>query len=238
MPSKPRGTLSRRTVMSGAAAGAGALLLNGCLPEDVAPFFDAGVPDAGLPDAREPDAGMPDAGVTDAGVTPQCAETEDNLEGPYYRAHAPFRSVLANPADGEWLVISGIAAGMGSPNGGQCIPLTGMLLDVWAADAGADYHMASSEFLFRGRFYPGKDGRFTFETVLPGRYLNGNAYRPRHIHLKASHPGYVPLTTQIYFEGDPYIAIDPFVHPSLVIPLHQTATGAWHGAFPVVLAKV
>ena len=32
------------------------------------------------------------------------------------------------------------------------------------------------------------------------------------IHVKVYAPGYAPLTTQLYFKGDPYNAIDPFIN--------------------------
>jgi hypothetical protein len=34
-----------------------------------------------------------------------------------------------------------------------------------------------------------------------------------------SHPAGTPLTTQLYFEGDPFNDVDPFIVDSLVMPL-------------------
>ncbi|MGH8579026.1 MAG: hypothetical protein ACREVK_02510, partial [Gammaproteobacteria bacterium] len=31
-------------------------------------------------------------------------------------------------------------------------------------------------------------------------------FRPAHIHFTVRHPDYEPLTTQLYFKGDPYLA--------------------------------
>jgi hypothetical protein len=44
------------------------------------------------------------------------------------------------------------------------------------------------------------------------------------------------LTTQLYFEGDPYIKTDPFVRPSLIIPLTQI-NDVWYGTFDIVLGQ-
>ena len=104
---------------------------------------------------------------------------------------------------------------------------------MWRGTDGA-YDLTDPGFFWRGRFHADAAGHYAFETILPGRYLNGATYRPRHIHLKASHPGYAELTTQIYFEGDPFIPSDPFVRSSLVIPLGNVV-GVLRGDFPIVL---
>jgi hypothetical protein len=41
-----------------------------------------------------------------------------------------------------------------------------------------------------------------FESIYPGKYLNGIAYRPAHIHFKITPPSYPVLITQLYFQGD------------------------------------
>ena len=38
--------------------------------------------------------------------------------------------------------------------------------------------------------------------------LGRHAWRPKHIHFKVSHDGYLPLTTQVYFEGDQWLHDD------------------------------
>ena len=60
-------------------------------------------------------------------------------------------------------------------------------------------------------------GRYAIRTLVPGRYLNGKRYRPSHIHVKLRAKGREELTTQLYFDGDPYIDGDPFVVSSLVM---------------------
>ncbi|MFJ2158067.1 catechol 1,2-dioxygenase [Streptomyces sp. NPDC087856] len=71
----------------------------------------------------------------------------------------------------------------------------------------------------RGKVITDRDGRFEFRTMMPGIETLGFApdgplagltkalelpgLRPRHIHAMISADGCLPLTTQIYFDGDP-----------------------------------
>jgi protocatechuate 3,4-dioxygenase beta subunit len=160
--------------------------------------------------------------------TPQCLETEDNILGPYYRAGAPFRTILADPDEGQPLHIDG------SVSGPDCQPLAGALLDLWQANDDGVYDLKSPDFLWRGRMNAGKDGIYSFDSILPGRYPSGSDYRPRHIHFMVSSPGSLSLTTQLYFAGDPYLKTDPYVRPSLIIELEGDET-QWSGTFNIVL---
>ena len=56
-----------------------------------------------------------------------------------------------------------------------------------------------------GQLKVNDDGTYVFRTIKPGRYRIGGGFRPAHIHLKVSHPGYGTVTTQLYFQGDPYV---------------------------------
>jgi catechol 1,2-dioxygenase len=64
--------------------------------------------------------------------------------------------------------------------------------------------------------------------------------RPAHIHFTISSPGHAPLTTQLYFQGDPYLGHDmcgPACHsddPHRIIELATQARGLL-GTFDVVL---
>ena len=55
-------------------------------------------------------------------------------------------------------------------------------------------------------------GDYRIKTIVPGpyplKYIGFDGWRCRHIHFKLSHPDYRELTTQMYFEGDPWIAQD------------------------------
>ncbi len=155
-----------------------------------------------------------------------CTATADNIEGPYYRVGAPLRSDLTEPGMlGVPMVIRGTVA---SPD---CMPIAGAELDVWQADADGGYDNDGVDdppggaFVLRGRMLTDAQGRYELRTIIPGHYLNGAQFRPAHIHVSVRAPGFAPLTTQLYFEGDPYNEIDPFIIESLIMPLADEAGG-------------
>lgn len=130
-----------------------------------------------------------------------CSPTRSDVLGPFYVANAPSRALLAGPDEpGDRLVVRGRVLGP------DCrTPLRHALLDVWQADANGQYHDEKDNFRLRGQLLTDDTGSFAFTTVVPGRYkLEGN-YRPAHIHFIVSHPRHQPLTTQLYFKGDPYL---------------------------------
>ena len=65
--------------------------------------------------------------------------------------------------------------------------------------------------------------KLCFESIQPGKYLNGSYYRPSHIHYKVIYKNNPEFITQLYFEGDSSIDIDPWASdPSAIdriIPL-------------------
>ena len=150
--------------------------------------------------------------------------TDNNIEGPVYVAGAPELErpyVLPRRADepGEKLMFSGMVR---STDG---TALAGATLDVWQANGAAEYsnfQPGVPDYNLRGRLTTDENGSFEFETVLPSPYeiptggatgrllaaLGRSAFRPAHIHFKISHEGAAPLTTQIYFEDDPWIDAD------------------------------
>jgi len=215
----PRGLTRRELLRWGMVGGAGLWLL-GCGNETA-----GGGPDTGLAsDAAtgpNPDAAVGDGAVLmpDAATPPVCDETLENIEGPYYRAGAPTRSVLVNGATpGVHLSLSGLVRAVGS-----CLPLAGATVDLWQADSAAVYD--STGYNFRGKVITDANGAYAFETIIPGHYLNGAQYRPAHIHMKVSAPGFPLLTTQLYFVGDPYNAIDPWYLPRLAMTTTDVGQG-------------
>ena len=171
-----------------------------------------------------------------------CRSTEDNPAGPFYIPGAPFQSRLApENQPGERLRISGrVLAGPG------CTPLAGAVVDVWHASAEGFYYgleatraLKPEEYLLRGRVKTGKDGRYSFDTIMPGNYKVTETWtRPRHIHYIVSHPKAKSLTTQLYFEGDPHNKTDPLMKASLIITLKRQkdeAAAGYEGVFDIVL---
>jgi len=170
-----------------------------------------------------------------SGPTPSCEETADDIEGPYYKPGAPElvpndegRALLSPEEPGERIVLEGRVLG------GDCAPLADAELDLWHADAAGTYDLKG--FVLRGRFRTASDGRFAIDTVLPGRYLNGATYRPRHLHLKVRAKGHAELTTQLYFPGDPYNTTDPFFDERLLVA-DETVGGERFARFEFVLAS-
>jgi len=140
-----------------------------------------------------------------------CEETEDNIEGPFYKPGAPERTALAEPGmKGTRLVISGRVLDT------RCQPLPHALLDVWQCDADGVYD--NQGFTLRGKLQADRSGRYELKTILPPAYRISEARsRPAHIHLKVSAPGTPVLTTQLYFEGDRWNAVDGAYRKSLTL---------------------
>lgn len=100
-------------------------------------------------------------------------------------------------------------------------PIADTLIEVWQCNAagryihGVDQHDAPLDpnFLGAGRCVTDAEGRYRFMTVKPGAYPWGNhhnAWRPAHIHFSLFGPCFATrLITQMYFPGDPLLALDP-----------------------------
>lgn len=181
----------------------------------------------------------------------ECRLTEPEILGPFYRFGAPFRSRLAGPDEsGDRLVVSGTVYSS------DCrTPLPGALIEVWQANSAGLYDTTEpgnftqpTTFHLRGLLRTGDRGRYEIETVVPGRYnippgLPGlerfaGLMRPAHIHMRVVEGLHIPLTTQLYFKGDPHIARDPWASrkPSLAIELKQDGKGL-RGVFDIVLSR-
>jgi catechol 1,2-dioxygenase len=150
--------------------------------------------------------------------------TESSLEGPFYLPDAPWLRqpyVLPHRDDepGVALMFSGTVTDADGA------PLSGAVLDIWQANGIGEYSHFSPgvpENNLRGRLSTDADGRFSVQTISPSPYevpLNGptaqlmaavgrHTWRPGHIHVKVTHKDARPLTTQIFFAGDPYLDCD------------------------------
>ena len=79
-------------------------------------------------------------------ATPECDETDDNIEGPFYKAGAPDRSTLvARGMPGVPLIVTGRVMST------QCKPLAGAVLDVWQCDAYCVYD--NNGYTLRGKLH-------------------------------------------------------------------------------------
>lgn len=137
------------------------------------------------------------------GSTAACPRTSRDVLGPYYRPGAPSRMTIAAATEpGERLRLEGVIVGE------DCAPLSGAVLDVWQADKDGAYYEpnAGEPYRLRGKLASAEDGSWQLETIRPGNYkLDASSWRPAHIHFTVSHPSFRSLTTQIYFEGDPFL---------------------------------
>jgi protocatechuate 3,4-dioxygenase beta subunit len=100
-------------------------------------------------------------------------------------------------------------------------PVRNALLEIWQANAAGRYihknevHPAPLDpnFTGAGRCLTDENGEYRFVTIRPGAYPWGNhynAWRPAHIHFSVYGRNFLQrLITQMYFPGDPLLALDP-----------------------------
>ncbi len=132
-----------------------------------------------------------------------CNTTSDIL-GPYYKAGSPFQENIV--PDGSAIPILQIEGKIIS----ECAsPIKDSIIEIWNADENGAYD-SSNTFAFRGSYRTLDDGFYKFKTIIPGRYLNGNLYRPSHIHLRITAANHRELVSQVYFKDDPFIETDPW----------------------------
>ena len=153
------------------------------------------------------------AGETSASAK-TCASTAANIEGPFYRASAPLRSDLDLYGDrGTPVTITGRVVDQG------CQPVAGAVVEAWQAAPDGRYDNRSRQMRYRCQIQADADGSWQLKTLMPGFYLNGARFRPAHIHIKVWVDGVEKLTTQLYFEGDPYLAGDRYAGAAPVLHL-------------------
>jgi protocatechuate 3,4-dioxygenase beta subunit len=157
----------------------------------------------------------PEAQQTLLPATPQCRDddpTPAQTEGPYFTPNSPERASLIEPdMKGERMSLAGFVLDR------RCRPVPGALLDLWHADADGAYDNVG--YRLRGHQFSDSEGRFVFETIVPGRYPS----RTRHFHVKVQAPGRDILTTQLYFPGEPSNARDWIFSEALLLDLQQDA---------------
>lgn len=143
------------------------------------------------------------------------------IEGPYYVPDAPVISdengvgtvPMRDGERGTPLIWRGVVTAVDGT------ALTDAKVEIWHADDDGYYSQFAPglpEWNLRGTNYVGPDGSFEIHTVQPAPYqiptdgscgaliraAGWHAWRPAHIHVKVSAPGYQLLTAQLYFPGD------------------------------------
>ena len=156
---------------------------------------------------------------------PASSATPSQIEGPFYRPGAPFRKKLRlDDPEGDVLVVQGTVQ-----SAADRTPLAGAVLDVWQCNHRGHYDNEApgydpARFLLRGKIRTDAGGRYDFETVIPANYPLGPdtpQLRARHIHFRVFAEGHAPLTTQLYFDDDPYLDLDPISDDRLAVPLRR-----------------
>jgi protocatechuate 3,4-dioxygenase beta subunit len=192
------------------------------------------------------------------GLFPALARSNDNLksgnssnldceittldyygEGPFYTTNPPLieNNMLASPYEaGTRLIISGQVRNLDCS---EVIP--NARIDIWQANEAGAYDNAG--YNLRGYTLSNSQGFYVFETIVPGHYPNGGSFRPSHIHVKITPPGFDTLTTQLYFEGDEYIPTDAAASITSgvynatfrIIPLTMNYAGKYEGTWDIVV---
>jgi catechol 1,2-dioxygenase len=102
-------------------------------------------------------------------------------------------------------------------------PIPNAALDIWQAKADGIYDVQTGgEFELRGRVKANAKGEYAFASYKPKFYSSpvdgpvgdlirattNNHMRPAHMHAIVSAPGYQPVITHVFVEGDPHLDSD------------------------------
>ena len=176
-----------------------------------------------FPPGSQPPYAVPAYGSTHkrAPLQPPVAfEPTIERRGPVFSpdAHAAIvdlSQVAGRAALGERIIV----AGRVTDEAGR--PAAGTMIELWQANAAGRYHHGGDNhdapldpnFHGAGRVFTDGDGRYRFVSIKPGAYPwrnHANAWRPNHIHFSLFGWSWgARLVTQMYFPGDPLLAIDP-----------------------------
>jgi protocatechuate 3,4-dioxygenase beta subunit len=141
-------------------------------------------------------------------------------EGPTFSpAEFPVEADLSRVAGRDALGQRIIVAGRITDDADR--PVAGAMIELWQANAAGRYHHERDNhdapldpsFRGTGRVFSDADGNYRFVSIKPGAYPwrnHPNAWRPNHIHFSLFGASWgARLVTQMYFPGDPLLAIDP-----------------------------
>ena len=171
------------------------------------------------------------------------APTETTIEGPFYVPGAPERDHGASMAEqagqGRPAVLRGTVTSMTGA------PIPEATLDVWQSDPSGQYapEGGAGATNLRGVYRTDSRGGFEIRTVRPTPYpiaddgpvvrllevTGREVWRPAHIHVKVSAPGFVSLTTHVFDAGSAHLDTDAVfgVKPSLVEDFVEAEDGTF-----------
>jgi len=136
----------------------------------------------------------------------------------WYAPHGDMSVVNGKAALGERIIV----AGRVTDEDGR--PVANTMVEVWQANASGRYHHPRDQhdapldpnFEGQARLFTDAEGRYSFTSIKPGAYPwrnHKNAWRPVHIHFGLHGAGFAQrMITQMYFPGDPLLALDPIFH--------------------------
>jgi hydroxyquinol 1,2-dioxygenase len=182
--------------------------------------------------------------------------TQTTVLGPFYvgeHAVMPHGADISASLTGERMFVQSRVTDLA----GQ--PLANVQVDIWHADDDGFYDSQKPSYAVQGpssraRFLTDADGRSFFRTILPCSYpipTDGPAgelvlkagrhpMRPAHVHFLVAAPGFEPLVTHVFIDGDKYLDSDVVfgVKDDLIatieprsdaqMPDGQPADGPWH----------
>jgi catechol 1,2-dioxygenase len=191
--------------------------------------------------------------------------TESTVLGPFWTPNAPKRgygeSIAEDDAGSPALVRGRVLDTSGRP-------IAGAELDIWQNGDNGLYAVQdpeAEEAHLRGRFYSREDGSYAFVGVRPVPYTiphdgpvgamldaaRRHPWRPAHIHMIVTAPGYQRLQTHIFDAASAYLDSDAVfaVKPSLVREFQERApsdpetpagiSGTWYAVDnDIILAPV
>ncbi|KAJ7483338.1 intradiol ring-cleavage dioxygenase [Mycena latifolia] len=159
--------------------------------------------------------------------------TEATVLGPFFTTDAlefDNGESIASEDKGDYLWVEGKVLDTKGK------PIPHCLIDTWETDGHGLYDTQYSQRGgpdCRGRLYTKDDGSFFFRAIVPVSYpipsdgpvgkmvksLGRHVFRPAHLHMMLSAPGFEKLTTAFYFKGDPYLTSDAVfgVKTSLIV---------------------
>jgi len=116
-------------------------------------------------------------------------------------------------------------------------PIPGATLDIWQAKADGVYDVQDPKagFELRGRVKANARGEYAFKTYKPQFYgvptdgpvgdllraMGRHPMRPAHMHAIVAAPGYQPVITHVFVDGDPYLESD------VVFAVKDSLIGEW-----------
>jgi hypothetical protein len=142
-------------------------------------------------------------------------------EGPFLRDDVPERTELNVTGDaGEVLIVTGRVLGP------DCQPRAGLTFILWSAGGEERFYDTQSEDAnLYGWQTTDDNGAFCFRTLKPVPYGEEDNLLPAHLHIAVNDGEQRVLTTQLAFDGDPYLENDP-KPPELIVTPEVLADGS------------